>query len=110
MRLTSNPLLRVAMIGALALAAGPGVPATALAAGQTFERCESVEFQGNVLAPGRDTFFDGYVRVDHSGEFEWICWTRTGATAQRTDCGADGVSHRRARAELRGGVFYFGCA
>lgn len=110
MNLNSNRHLRVAMIGVIALATVPGAPTIALAAGQSFERCESVEFQGNILAPGRDTFFDGYVRVDHSGKFQWTCWTRDGATQQRTDCGSGGVSNRRARGELRGGVFYFGCA
>lgn len=108
--MTPNSILRMAMIGAVVLTTASAVPTTALAAGQEFERCDSVEFQGNILAPGRDTFFDGYVRVDHRGEFAWTCWTGGIATEEWTDCGSDGISNRRARGELRGGVFYFGCA
>lgn len=110
MNLNSNRLLRLSLIATLALATAPAVPTIALAAGQSFDRCDSVTFQGNRLEPGRDTFFDGYVRVDAHGDLYWTCTTRDGVTEQRTDCGTNGVSNRRARGELRDGVFYFGCA
>ena len=47
---------------------------------------------------------------DHRGEFAWTCWSGGIAVEEWTDCGSDGISNRRARGELRGGVFYFGCA
>jgi hypothetical protein len=110
MNLHSNRLLRLSMIAAVALATAPATPTIALAAGQSFDRCESVEFQGNRLAPAGETFFDGYIRVDAHGEINWTCLTGSGAIQKQTDCGMAGVSQRRARGELRDGVFYFGCA
>ncbi|MCC6735442.1 MAG: hypothetical protein IT534_04870 [Bauldia sp.] len=110
MNTASLGLLRLALIGGIALATMPAVPTASLAAGGGVDRCDGTALLGTArLGGGRGNLFAGNVTVDGSGTFRWACSTGAGVQNERTECGADGSRIRFITAELRGGVVYVDC-
>lgn len=110
MCLKTNPILRLALIGATALSMLPALPSLALAAGGGVDRCVGTALIGTArLGGGRGEFFAGYVLVDAAGTFRWHCSTGAGVMTERANCGDTGTRFRFVTAEIRNGVVYVDC-
>lgn len=110
MNLNNNGLLRLSVIGALALGAAPAVPSMALADGGGANRCAGAAILGVArVEAGGDIHFAGYVQVNGSGKFSWICANGASVVERDIDCGDHGEPYRLVHAALRHGVLYFDC-